>query len=388
MKKEVVAENVKTENKKIKVLHLIKSLGRGGAEKLIPETALVHDQDQFEFHCLYFYHQQNNIVEELERAGIQVHLIPSGNLGLFFQIRKVREFIQKKEINIIHAHLPWAGILARSVGSKLKIPIVYTEHNTWERYNKLSYWGNRLSFKKQDVAIAVSNEVALSMRLNSIWDPYQRGGRMKLKVIQNGVNTEEFKRREKEDGRRKQLGIPKEAPVIGIVSVFRSQKRLWLWVRVALKILEKYPETHFILVGDGEWKRRIETQIEQSGKSANFHLVGVQKDVLPYLSQMDIYLSTSEFEGLPIAMLEAMSCKVPVVATRAGGIGEVIQQGVQGYLTEIEAWEKLSDYCCNLIQKPELHDQMRIAARARVIEQFSMERMVRELERVYLEVIC
>ena len=382
------AENVKTENKKIKVLHLIKSLGRGGAEKLIPETALVHDQDQFEFHCLYFYHQQNNIVEELERAGIQVHLIPSGNLGLFFQVRKVREFIQKKEINIIHAHLPWAGILARSVGSKLKIPIVYTEHNTWERYNKLSYWGNRVSFKKQDVAIAVSNEVALSMRLNSIWDPYQRGGRMKLKVIQNGVNTEEFKRREKEDGRRKQLGIPKEAPVIGIVSVFRSQKRLWLWVRVALKILEKYPETHFILVGDGEWKRRIETQIEQSGKSANFHLVGVQKDVLPYLSQMDIYLSTSEFEGLPIAMLEAMSCKVPVVATRAGGIGEVIQQGVQGYLTEIEAWEKLSDYCCNLFQKPELHDQMRIAARARVIEQFSMERMVRELERVYLEVIC
>tara|TARA_R110002020_G_scaffold441097_3_gene651825 strand:+ start:461 stop:1627 length:1167 start_codon:yes stop_codon:yes gene_type:complete len=388
MKKEVDAENVKTENKKIKVLHLIKSLGRGGAEKLIPETALVHDQDQFEFHCLYFYHQQNNIVEELERAGIQVHLIPSGNLGLFFQVRKVREFIQKKEINIIHAHLPWAGILARSVGSKLKIPIVYTEHNTWERYNKLSYWGNRVSFKKQDVAIAVSNEVALSMRLNSIWDPYQRGGRMKLKVIQNGVNTEEFKRREKEDGRRKQLGIPKEAPVIGIVSVFRSQKRLWLWVRVALKILEKYPETHFILVGDGEWKRRIETQIEQSGKSANFHLVGVQKDVLPYLSQMDIYLSTSEFEGLPIAMLEAMSCKVPVVATRAGGIGEVIQQGVQGYLTEIEAWEKLSDYCCNLFQKPELHDQMRIAARARVIEQFSMERMVRELERVYLEVIC
>ncbi|MEB2784725.1 glycosyl transferase, partial [Algoriphagus sp. E1-3-M2] len=68
---------------KIRILHLIKSLGRGGAEKLIPETALVHDQARFEFHCLYFYHQKSNIVDELEAAGIQVHFIPSSNLGLF-----------------------------------------------------------------------------------------------------------------------------------------------------------------------------------------------------------------------------------------------------------------------------------------------------------------
>ncbi len=373
-------------HKKIKVLHLIKSLGRGGAEKLIPETALVHDQEKFNFHCLYFYHQENNIVDELENAGIKVHLIPSGNLGLFFQVKRVSEFIKENEFDIIHAHLPWAGIMARFVGNLVNIPIVYTEHNTWERYNKLSYWGNRISFKKQDVAIAVSNEVALSMRLNSIWDPYKRGGRMNLKVIQNGVNTEEFKRLETEDRRRKQLGIPKEATVIGIVAVFRDQKRLWLWIEVALKILETCPETHFLLVGDGEWRGRLETQIKKSGKEAHFHLVGVQKGVIPYLSLMDIYLSTSEFEGLPIAMLEAMSCEVPVVATRAGGIGEVIQHGVQGYLSEIEEWEKLSDYSIELIQNPMIHQKMSQAARERVKEGFSMNRMVKQLEEVYREV--
>ncbi|MDN3204689.1 glycosyltransferase [Algoriphagus sediminis] len=180
--------------KKLKILHLIKSLGRGGAEKLIPETAKVHNQANYEFFCLYFYHQENNIVEELEASGIQVELIPSGNLGLFFQVRKVREFIQEKEIDIVHAHLPWAGILSRLVGKEIDIPIVYTEHNTWDRYNSISYWGNRFTFKKQDVAIAVSNEVALSMQLNSIFDPYQRGGRLKVRVIQNGVNTDIFRR--------------------------------------------------------------------------------------------------------------------------------------------------------------------------------------------------
>jgi len=425
---------------RIKVLHLIKSLGRGGAEKLIPETAMVHDQSRFEFHCLYFFHQEQNILDELEAAGIQTYLFPAGNLELFFQIKKVKRFVLEQGFDLIHAHLPWAGILSRFVGKELSIPIVYTEHNTWERYNKISYLGNRMTFKLQDVAIAVSNEVALSMRLNSIWDPYRRGGRLKVKVVQNGVNTEVFRRRKTEDGRqetgdtrhktqdirhetldlrlayhgsgiedqdvlreakdvsfaarntetsflRNQLGIPEGAPVIGKVAVFRSQKRLWLWVEIALRILEKCPETHFLLVGDGEWRERILSQIHKSGKSAHFHWVGVQKNVVPYLSLMDIYLSTSEFEGLPIAMLEAMSCEVPVVATRAGGIGEVIQHGKQGYLTEIEEWEELEKYCLELLQNPALQQEMAQAARERVIEKFSMKRMVSELEEIYAEVI-
>lgn len=394
---------------------------------MIPETASVHDQSRFEFHCLYFYHQQENIVDELESAGIQVHLIPSGNLGLFFQVKKVSAFIEENGFDLIHAHLPWAGILARLVGKQYSIPIVYTEHNTWDRYNKLSFWGNRITFKHQDVAIAVSNEVALSMQLNSIWDPYKRGGRLKVKVVQNGVNTEVFKKLETRDENREtrkerggtrderreargekreirgemeekvegveswsikeQLGIPASSKVIGKVAVFRSQKRLWLWVEVAIRILKKYPNVHFLLVGDGEWRGRIEKQIKDSGFERNFHLVGVQKEVIPYLNSMDIYLSSSEFEGLPIAMLEAMACEVPVVATRAGGIGEVIQHGVQGFLCGIDEWEELEDYCLQLLQNPELHQQMSKSAREQVVKHFSMKRMVKELEDIYLQVL-
>jgi L-malate glycosyltransferase len=294
------------------------------------------------------------------------------------------------------------------------------------------------------------------MQLNSIFDPYQRGGRLKVKVIQNGVNTEVFRRmgkgekglakrdlgkgngeqenerigeREKGKGNgeevhdsyqgegnlvvkksdnnleiqmpnpqsppdsyrdpnfKSQLGIPEEAKVIGKVAVFRSQKRLWIWVDLALKILARSPTTHFLLVGDGDWRERIITQIEKSGKHKNFHWVGVQKEVIPYLSIMDIYLSTSEFEGLPIAMLEAMSCEVPVVATSAGGIGEMVQHGVQGFLTGIDGYEGLVDFAVQLLEDPELHSQFAKAARARVVDKFSMKRMVRELEGVYESVI-
>ena len=394
---------------------------------------------------MYFYYQSKNIVDELERAGIQVHLIPSGNLGLFFQVNKVRDFVRAHGIDIIHAHLPWAGIMARLVGNNLNIPIVYTEHNTWDRYNKFSYWGNRMTFKNQD--IAVSNEVALSMQLNSMVDPYKRGGRLKIKVIQNGVNTEVFRRMgneigengriesERTENRRienmrkeiereeikrngespnlpisqslnllnsqspnhpisqylnlsvfQSLNLPKSCQIIGIVAVFRDQKRLWIWIDLALKILQECPDTHFLLVGDGEWRARLEKQIEDSGKSSHFHLVGVQKQVIPFLSMMDIYLSTSEFEGLPIAMLEAMSCEVPVVATRAGGIGEVVQHGIQGFLSEIDEYKELAGYCVQLLNNKQLQKSMSQAARERVVAQFSMRRMVEELESVYYSV--
>lgn len=332
-------------------------------------------------------------MDELERAGIQVHLIPSGNLGLFFQVQRVREFVKQHDFDIIHAHLPWAGILARFVGRKLAIPIVYTEHNTWDRYNKVSYWGNRLTFKQQDVAIAVSNEVALSMQLNSIWDPYKRGGRLKVRVVQNGVNTEIFRKMgdegkgKSESSVKSNLGIPDDTHVIGKVAVFRSQKRLWLWVEIAIRILKKEPHVHFLLVGDGEWRIRIEKQIVDSGFEKNFHFVGVQKEVLPYLNSMDIYLSSSEFEGLPIAMLEAMACEVPVVATRAGGIGEVIQDGIQGFLTGIDEWEELEGYCLRLLRDAELQQKMAKAAREQVVNHFSMKRMVAELEAIYDQVL-
>ena len=80
------------------------------------------------------------------------------------------------------------------MGRKIAVPIVYTEHNTWDRYNLISYWGNRLTFKQQDAAIAVSHEVALSMQLNSIIDPLKIPSRLQLYAIPNGVNVSEFKK--------------------------------------------------------------------------------------------------------------------------------------------------------------------------------------------------
>ncbi|MCH7412399.1 glycosyltransferase [Belliella sp. R4-6] len=369
----------------MKILHLIKSLGRGGAEKLILETAAVH-QESFEFSCIHFYHREGNIVEEMEQVGINVSFLPSSNLGLFKQISPVRKYVIDNKIDLIHAHLPWAGILGRFVVRGLDIPLVYTEHNTWDRYKKITYWANRLTFKKQDVAIAVSNEVALSFRLNSFFSPFKIEEKPKLKLIQNGVNTDKFLRNTEEGSRiRKSLSIPEGAFVIGNVAVFRVQKRLWIWVEQALEILKSAPEVHFVLVGAGPWKEKIEKQIEDSGKRSNFHLVGLQKDVLPFLSMMDTFMISSEYEGLPVAMLEAMSCEVPVVSTAAGGIAEVISHGGDGFVCEVDEYQELAGFALKLINDPTTHQEMSKSARRKVVDLFSLQKMVLNLEEVYSE---
>ncbi|WP_377066591.1 glycosyltransferase [Negadavirga shengliensis] len=372
---------------KTRILHLIKSLGRGGAEKLLPETAALHS-DGFEFFCMYFYHRESNVVGELEAAGVHVVYVPSGNLGLLWQVKKVKEFILQHDIDLVHSHLPWAGILGRLVRRKTGIPLIYTEHNTWERYNRISYWGNRLTFKLQDAAVFVSNEVALSTRLNLFFAPLTVPPPLLLKTIPNGVNTEKFKKDLMARTRvRRELGIAEQAIVVGKVAVFRSQKRLWLWVEQALEILRHHPETHFLLVGEGEWKQRIERQIEDSGQAARFHLIGMQREIVPFLSAMDIYMSSSAYEGLPVAMLEAMSCGLPVVATRAGGIGEVVRHGMEGYLCEIENHRELAPLVLDLVRDKEKRRAFGEASRKRVEVHFSLEKMVQAIEGLYGQVL-
>src|SRR5688572_11700334 len=121
---------------KIKILHIIKSLGRGGAEMLLPETLKLHDQRQFEFHYIYFLPWKDQMVDSLLAHGGKVVCIKANNNAqLMLRAPAVISYVKKHRIQIIHAHLPWAGILARLVGKFAGTPVIYTEHNKQERYH-------------------------------------------------------------------------------------------------------------------------------------------------------------------------------------------------------------------------------------------------------------
>lgn len=366
-------------NQKIRVLQIIKSLGRGGAEMLLPETLKLHDKEHFEFHYIYFLPWKDQMVESIRSADGKVTCIPaSNNISLMLRVNSVVKYIRENNIALIHAHLPWAGIVARLAGKVTGVPVIYTEHNKQERYHGATRVMNLATMNWLRTVVAVSDDVAKSVK------KHKPGLQSRLQVILNGVNTEHFSPGiVSGDPVREQFDIPLGAPVIGTIAVFRFQKRLEVWLELAKKIHAKLPEARFIIVGDGPLKEQLHAKAAELKLDGVVHFAGLQTEVRPYLAAFDLYMMTSIFEGLPIALLEAMASGCPVITTNAGGIGEVIVDGENGILCSVETPELLAYAAFKLLSQTESRQKLGVSARQTICERFSMNKMVSELETLY-----
>lgn len=363
----------------IRILHLIKSLGRGGAETLLSETLKHHDKNNFLFHCIYFLPWKNQLVEEIIAAGGIVRNIPAvNNIRILLQVFRIARYVKENNIQLIHCHLPWAGFVGRIVHLISRIPVIYTEHNKQERYQYLTRLINKFSFNLQSTAIAVSEDVAHSIKLNI-------NPSIQVNTILNGINTEKFRKNLQVGQKiRADLGISSDAIVIGSLGVFRTQKRLNHWLEIFSTVSKQNSSIRGILVGDGPLKQQIISQIKDLGLEKLVFLPGIQSYASDWYAAMDIFMMTSSFEGLPLALLEAMSCECAVVATNAGGISEVVIDGINGSIVDVDQWRGLVSKVQFLLDHPEKRVSMAIAARDRIVHHFSVHQMVDQLENQYI----
>lgn len=366
---------------KIRVLHIIKSLGRGGAEMLLPETLRLHDTSKFEFHYIYFLPWKNQMVGALEEQGAKVTCLEAkNNLELLLRAGEIKKYCKDNKIDLIHCHLPWAGFVGRIVHSITGIPMVYTEHNMQERYHFITKLLNKLSFNFQSLALGVSEDVSKSIR-NNIHP------KIGVETLLNGVNTKKFTRDNSNSLIRDQYNIPKDAIVFSNVAVFRFQKRLVEWLQVFKKIANKNSNVFGIIVGAGPLESEIKTELKRLELESKVFFPGIQTDVKPYFNATDVFMMSSSFEGLPIALLEAMSMECAVITTDAGGIKEVIRDEVDGLLCDVENWRDLEAKAQYLIDYPLKLKEYKKASRLRVQKNFSLEKMIGELEAKYDELI-
>lgn len=368
-------------SKVYRVFHLIKGLGRGGAEKLLSEGVRYTDGKKFTYGYGYFLDWKNALVEELKAWSETVHCFQSNtSLAILLSVPRVEKYLTEWRADLIHCHLPVAGIAGRLSGRISNIPVIYTEHNVQERYHWITRLLNRWTWRWQAAVIAVSNEVAASIR--STID-----SRVPIYVVPNGIAIDDFTRSPKDRAEiRGRFQIDMDAPVIGTVAGFRAQKNLTGWVKAARLIYDRHPNAHFLIVGDGPLRSEIESEIDSSGLEGKVHLTGIEENVAPLYSAMDIYMISSNFEGLPVSLLEAMAMRLPVVSTPAGGIPEVLIDGTTGYIVEFDAIEKLADKATLLISSPELCNKMGDEGRKVIETKFTIQEMVRELERIYLSI--
>ena len=366
----------------VRVFHLIKSLGRGGAETLLVETLRAGDRSRFEYRYGYFLPWKDALVSSLQAEGADVVCFGArSNLTILLAARRVAGHLRRCRADVLHCHLPIAGVVGRVAGKLAGVPVVYSEHNKMERYHPFTRRLNLSTWGWQDRVIAVSSDVAESVRAHARSD-------VRVEVVLNGVDVHRFDRcRVDAAALRRELGIPLGAPVVGTVAVFRTQKRLDQWLEAARALLEVYPDARFLLVGDGPLRAELSARADSLGLNGAVHWAGLQSDVRPYLAAMDVYLMSSAVEGLPIALLEAMAMRCVVVATSVGGIPEVVVDGRNGFLVPAGRPDVFAEVTGRVLRSPSALARVADEARRTVEERFSIRKMTEQLEAAYQDVV-
>jgi glycosyltransferase involved in cell wall biosynthesis len=368
--------------RRLRVFHLIKGLGRGGAETLLEQSLRFGDRDRFEYGFGYFLPWKNALAEPLRAEGAEVVCFEaSGNLSVLASVGRVVNHLRRWRADLVHCHLPLAAVVGRRAARRVRVPVVYTEHNIQERHHWLTRWLNLATWSMQDRVIAVSDEVAASIAA-------RRDSDVPVVVVRNGVDSEHFDPQAVDGAStRRSLGLDPQVPVVGTVAGFTAKKKLDDWLAAAQAVLARRPEARFLLVGDGPLRRELEAKATTLGIGHAVFFLGLREDVRQYLAAMDVYLMTSLYEGLPVALLEAMAMRLPVVVTPVGGIPEVVRAGENGLLVEGGSPEAAAGAVLELLGDPDRAVRLGTEGRRTVEEFFSVAEMVRRVESVYDEVL-
>lgn len=365
----------------IRVLVLVKGLGRGGAERLVA-SGVRHRSDRLEVEVAYVLPHKDALVAEIEASGVRVHCLGGGRLGWVLALRRL---VRGRGYDLVHTHMPVPAVAARLALGPGTPPIVHTEHNTWERHapatraaNALTYWRNRR-------VLAVSEAVARSIT-PPWWLP-----RPPIEVLLHGIEAETSPRGPSAAAAaRRAMGIGAGARVVGTVGNLTAKKDQAGLLHAYQRLLEGWgpeePPVHLVLIGSGPLDQELRATAAALGLGDRAHFLGMRSDVPALLPGFDVFALSSRHEGLPIALLEALSAEVACVSTEVGGVPEVLTHGVDGLLVAPGDPQALAEAIGAVLLDPELRS--RLSARGRLTaSRFEIGRAIEVQEQVYQAVL-
>ena len=197
--------------------------------------------------------------------------------------------------------------------------------------------------------------------------------RHKMVVIHNGTEIHLFDRNKYKKTDRQKLGLPANKIIITTLATLIKVKGHDFYLDAISKYLREFDNVHFVWIGQGPLQSKLEEQIKSAGITEKITVLGFVEDVRPLLACSDIFVLPSRAEGMPRAMMEAMSMSLPCVATNVGGIAEVIEDGVSGLLAEFGDVETFGRNIISLVNDKALRNHMGLAARNRIKNSFDME---------------
>lgn len=361
-----------------RVLLAIKGLGRGGAEQLVLSYARHLDRARYEVEVAYLLPWKDALVTELQSEGVAVHCL--GGSVEFGWVTRLKRLVRERRIDLTHVHSPYVAIGARLALSR-RMPLVYTEHNVWDRYHRATYWGNLLTFPRNDYVFAVSNHVRESIRY-PWFVPYRTVP--PLESLYHGPDREAVREASESDPAsvRRELDIPPGAPVVGSVANLKAHKGHEYLLRAACIVKEEIPGTRFVLVGRGPMEALLRRRVHELRLDEEIIFAGFREDALKLTNCFDVFVLPSLHEGLSIALIEAMALGKPAIVTSVGGLPEVVEDGIHGNVIPPRDPVVLADAIVRLLRDDALRKSFGVASRERA-RAFDVEQAVARVGDVY-----
>jgi glycosyltransferase involved in cell wall biosynthesis len=390
-------------SRRLRVLTLVDGIGvSGGGETLARLIAMGLDSSRFEpALCVTRWEprpEYESVLEELRDAGVAFLGLPRRSRAQLGPWRELVRYARDWRADVLHSHKIGSNFWGALVAPRIGVPVwVAHEHGWAYRGSPHRRWLDRyLIARRADAFVAVSRADRRRMvELEHIPES-------KTRFIPNGIPDPPPRDRSRDV--RAELGIAPDAPVVGIVAVARPEKALDLLIRAAARLRREFPGLRVLMIGvmadpdrAVEVARRGAEQIEihvqrrlhdltaELGLSGAVEFLGNRRDVPDLLEAVDVAVLCSEREGSPLSLLEYMEAGKPVVATRVGGVPDMIEDGVSGLLVEPRDPDHLAAAIATLLRDPDRAAAMGRAAQERRRQEFSIEAMVGRVEALYEE---
>lgn len=361
-----------------KVLHIISSGGMYGAEAVILNLSRTLNEGSHESILGVFSHlpQPNlHLYEIAAKEGIEAHKIPcQGQIDRTVPAA-IRALVRQSGATVVHAHGYKADVYAYLAMKRSPTPLVATSHGWIDNDLAMRLYGalNRFVLKNYAAVVAVSEEVKQRLLTAGV-------RKDRIHLIWNGIDLRPFvgpeRPHENQSGKDCALNV-------GLAGRLSPEKGIDLFLRAAANVLRELPLTQFLIVGDGPDRATLEALIHELGIGKNAFLLGRNEDMPSFYASLDLLVSSSRQEGLPMALLEGMASGLPLVATAVGAVPNVVRNNQTGILLPAEDVTALTAAIVKLLSEPANRKTYGTAARDLIRNEYSAERMMAEYLHLY-----
>jgi glycosyltransferase involved in cell wall biosynthesis len=370
--------------RRLTVCHLLHTLHVGGAEVLAARLARQGQKScRSIFVCL---DERGTLGEELRSEGFVVEVLGRRSGVDWRCATRLARLLRREKVDLVHAHqyTPFFyGLMARLLYRRP--PLLFTEHGRhfpdYPRPKRIL--ANRLLLERRDRVVGVGQAVRQALIRNE-GIPADRVG-----VIYNGIDTTAFASPAASDRQaaRIEMGVEADAFVILLVARLDYLKDHATAVRTVKRLAQEQPKARLVLVGEGPEHAKIQELVEQEQLGAQVRFLGLRKNVAQLLGGADVFLLTSISEGIPLTVIEAMATGIPVVATRVGGVPEVIEDGQTGWLAPSGDDRALAGHLLCLANDVQLRMDMGRRGQERARRMFSESQMHARYHSLYREMV-